>query len=267
MKPRLPIILCLCVLLLSCESRIDKDLQFGESKVAIDALLTVDAETQLVRVSRSSTLNAGIEAVNNAAVTLFDESGISYTFTEDEAKPGDYIYEMDIDIDMNSTYQLHVEADGVLHTAESEVAEVVKTIPEAQYQVIDSVTRALTEFIPYFTEEEQAMYRIDLDWSHLQPDTTNKARVYYYSFNDIDVGSLLPGETERVLFPVGTIITISKYGLTDDFAEFLRAAIIESRWTGGIYFNASSSLPTNFSQEALGYFSISETFSQTFTVQ
>jgi hypothetical protein len=256
-----------CFALNACETEIDKTISFGGRQVVVDCILTTELSYQELRLSQSGLPAEPHIPIRNASVFVLDDQGKSIEFFESSEEDGLYFSQVPFASSAESTYTLQLVVVDSLYTAQSSVAEVIQSIPEPQYQEIDSVTRRLADFIPFYDQNEQAMYRMDLDWSQIMPDTINMARVYFYTFDDLDIGSLLPGELEFVDFPVGTILSITKYGLTDEFAEFLRAAVIESRWNGGIYFNASGEIPSNIEPNGLGFFTSCATFTQTFSVQ
>jgi len=257
-----------CLGFISCETGIDKTIPNSNKVLVVDCILTTDLKQQELRLTRSfSDQSQSIIGVSDASIFVLNQAGQSYKFSESLTEAGLYLSEEIFAVSTDEDYIMQLVVNDSLYTANSLVAEVIKDIPEPQYQEVDSITRRIADFIPYYDENEQAMYRLDIDWSHIMPDTTNTARVYFYTFSDIDIGSLLPGELELLDFPVGSILSITKYGLTEEFAEFLRAAVIESRWSGGVYFNASGTIPTNIQPDGLGFFTASTTFTQTFSVQ
>ena len=101
------------------------------------------------------------------------------------------------------------------------------------------------------------MYQMQVDWSHLSNDPKDQALQYFYTFNSIDVASLVRPVRDTVFFPPGSIIVARKYGLSDTYADYLRALVIETEWRGGPFYSAAASLPTNISNGALGFFAAS----------
>ena len=95
-----------------------------------------------------------------------------------------------------------------------------------------------------------------------------KAKLFFYTFNTIDVSySVFPQDKEKVYFPKGSKITEKKYSLTNEYAAYLRALLAETEWQGSLFENARDNLPTNISNNGLGYFSICSVISDSLIVQ
>ena len=59
---------------------------------------------------------------------------------------------------------------------------------------------------------------------------------------------------ERVYFPPGTNVNITKESLSDGYAEYLRGLLSETSWNGGLFDVKPGDPYTNLSQGAIGYF-------------
>ena len=79
------------------------------------------------------------------------------------------------------------------------------------------------------------MYEVDIDWSHISPDTLNRAKQIFYTFKTIDVNEIFKPEQEEVHFPKGSRIIVKKYGLNDAFANYLRELVIGNRMARRAY--------------------------------
>jgi hypothetical protein len=120
---------------------------------------------------------------------------------------------------------------------------------------------------PIYSPNEQAMYEINIDWSHLTDVQPNHAKLFYYTFSTVDVNQLFRPEKETVPFPKGSFVIEKKHSLNDDFAAFYRALAMEANWQGGVFDENSSSLPTNLSNGAVGFFGVSMVLSDTLIAQ
>ena len=106
-----------------------------------------------------------------------------------------------------------------------------------------------------FNEFEQAMYEITIDWSHLSSTAPTRAKLFYYTFNTVDVSQIFAPEKETVRFPVGSYVIVRKHSLSPEYAEYLRALVAETQWQGGLFEETRDNLPTNISNDGLGFFS------------
>ena len=73
--------------------------------------------------------------------------------------------------------------------------------------------------------------------------------------NSVDVNGFFRPPRDTIVFPVGSQVAIKKFGLNDDFATYLRSLAIETEWNGNFIYGASANLPTNISNDGLGFFS------------
>ena len=102
-----------------------------------------------------------------------------------------------------------------------------------------------------YSPHEQAMYEIDIDWSHIVNSDSAKAKLFYYTFNTIDVNEIFKPAKQNILFPKGSIIIEKKYSLNPEMADYFRSMLMEIEWQGGIFDETPSSLPTNISNDGL----------------
>ena len=134
------------------------------------------------------------------------------------------------------------------------------------YGNTDSLT--LGEVAPLYSPYEQAMYEINIDWSHLSAVEPNRAKLFFYTFSTVDIPELFPPEKETVVFPKGSIVIEKKHSLNDDFAAFYRALALETDWHWqGFYDENSASLPTNLNNGALGFFGVAAVLSDTLVAE
>ena len=106
-----------------------------------------------------------------------------------------------------------------------------------------------------------SMMKLEMDWSHLPAydtlsDERNHAVIYGYYFDalTVDVNELFSPAQDRVFFPPGTRVTITKESLSDGYAEYLRGMLSETAWNGGLFDVKPGDPFTNLSRGALGYF-------------
>jgi hypothetical protein len=244
-------------LLSSCEQSREWELDtIEEARLVVEAILTDEFQQQEVLLSQTfSDLNGTAPAISDATIEV-TVSGVVYPFSPDPQQAGRYLSEEPFHVISGLDYTLTVDWNGEEYSAISRLSDVLP-IPEPVFRQIGTTdSLELGNFIPPFSPFQQAMYRIDIDWAHIiDTAEVNRARLYLYTFSSLDMSQLVPPGRESVFFPKGSIVQIKKFGLTEDFAEYLRAKAIETDWNGAFFFSVSDNLPTNISNGGLGYFS------------
>ena len=257
-------LLLLFPLLFSCEEFAGWRLKpQKDNRLVVEAILTNEPITQEIKLSQTYTIaNGQAPPITDARVEV-EANGIVYGFEADTANPGTYKSSDAFAVVDHLPYTLSIEWEEMIYTASSELSRV-SPMPEIGFR-LDSATGnfGLVGLDQIFNPNQQAMYEVWIDWSHLQDSIPNQALVYYYTFSFVHVNELIRPARERILFPPGSQVIVKKYGLNDDFADFLRAMLIETDWSGNLYFVASGDLPGNISNEALGFFTTCAVVSDT----
>ncbi len=240
----------------ACEEAVNWELD-GQtiSKLAVDAIITNEITNQEVHLSLStSDMNEPVVQVTDAKVRVLS---IRDTFLFELASPGLYRSAIPFGAEKNTTYRLDVLWEGERYTATSRLSKVFPFEEIKFREIRDTDSLEIVSVGPRYHPIEQAMYEIDLDWGiPLASDSTRQAKMFFYTFNTVDINELVPPGKERVLFPKGTLLIETKYGLDEAFGAFLRAVVMETEWQGGVFDEASSSVPTNISNGGLGFFSV-----------
>jgi len=250
-------ILLLLLAFSACEKSVDWELDtFEEPRLVVEAILTDENRVQEILLSRTyADLNGEAPAVTNAGVSV-EVNQVSYNFLPDPQLPGRYLSEVPFEVIGGLEYRLQVDWEGNSYSASSSLSDVSPIPQPTFFPVGNTDSLRLGDFIPPCSTTEQVLYRIDIDWSHLVDSAeVTQARIYRYTFTSIDMSQLLPPPQEKVYFPRGSIVQIQKFGLNDDFAEYLRAQAIETDWNGTFFFSVSDNLPSNIEPEGLGFFS------------
>lgn len=243
----------------ACETPIDKTLDPGDNnKLVVEGIITDENTVQKIRLSQSySDPNQTPVQVSDAKVFIFFDNNF-YEFIHDDNELGVYKSQADFAASENLEYQLRIEWNSQEYLSSAKMGEVnpINDFPFRQLAGKDSFEIDGPSIL--YQPDERAYYEVDLDWRHLIPGDSSQARLYFYSFSTIDPGTLIRAEKEKIIFPKGTIARIKKYGLTDAFTDYLRALAKETEWNGGILDEISSSLPTNISNEGIGFFAVCE---------
>jgi hypothetical protein len=248
----------LCMLFLSsCEVPTDWDFQPTDNGVlVVEAIITDEFGPQELRLSLSYDALNGQPAPATGAVVQISGGGETHAFQEASTAPGRYVSQQPFAAKLNTDYSLEIEWAGASYSAQNRMVQVVPFQPVtfAPYGATDSMIIANEPAL--FSPHEQAMHQIDIDWTHLIPGDTSRAKVIYYTFNTIDVSGLFRPEKKPVPFPRGSIVVQSKYSLDPAFAAYCRALMMETEWQGGVFDEASASLPTNVRNGGLGFFAV-----------
>lgn len=254
--------------LLGCEKSTDWEQQ-GEltPQLIVEAILTDENIPQEIRLSQSfRNLNDSIPFVTNAIVTV-EANGVIYNFTPDTDDLGKYVSVLPFQVINNLEYILNIEWEGETYSASSNLSSVapMPNISFVPYNDTDSLE--LNNFAPIFDFNQQALYEIFVDWSFLTNEIPNQAQLYFYTFSDVHISEFIPPPKEDIFFPKGSIIIAKKFGLNDDFANYLKSKVIETDWNGTVFYAAAQNLPTNISNNGLGFFSTCSVLSDTLIAQ
>lgn len=243
-------------LLFSCEEFTTWDLDLdAEKQLVVEALLTDENTKQEIRLSQSfNELNGEALPVEDAIVYV-EANGVIYPFSPMASDPGLYLSENPFAVRRNLTYSLNINWQGKLYDASSKLSSVgpIPTISFFEDSNTDSLQ--LAEIGGLFNLNEQSMYEVNISWDHLTNIAPTEARLFFYSFNSLHISEFIRPEKAKVVFPKGSIVEVRKFGLNDDFAVYLRALAIETEWNGSVFYGQSDNLPTNISNEGIGFFS------------
>jgi hypothetical protein len=131
---RIIILLLTAAIFYSCEDVINPELEIAEPVLVIDAWINNLPDSQKVILTRTQPYFENIlpPTVSGATVTVTDENGIVFTFTEE--KPGEYVWVPsgnNVFGSIGLAYTLSVQTNGETFTAESKMGRV---------PVVDSIT-------------------------------------------------------------------------------------------------------------------------------
>ncbi|NTW23764.1 MAG: DUF4249 domain-containing protein [Lentimicrobium sp.] len=244
----------------SCEKETSWDLQnMTGDFVVVDGTITNELKTQQIRLSKPfANPNEKPEPVIGAEI-LVSTSDKVYSFIEDASSPGYYNSAEEFEGKAGKTYSLLINYNNRIISAKASHPQGAEFIFLRYARQKDTQLFRITWVANAYNAKRPAMYEILLDWSlvpgyeNLDPDST-KARLLYYTLPTLDVSQIFAPAMESVLFPPGTIITERRYSLTSEHAEYIRALLSETNWQGGLFNSAPANLPTNLSNNGIGYF-------------
>ena len=248
---------CLLIFLQACEEATDWDFQNGKNgKLVVEAIITNKPETQEIKLSRSYDDINGIPAPVSGAIVFINNGQIDIPFLEVASSPGTYRLPQAGAAQMGINYELEIELDNQTYTASNSMVQVFPFGNPSFALADDSINLKLASTPDLYSTVEQAMYEIDIDWSAISNEQPTAAKQTFYTFKTIDVNEIFKSQPKEVKFPRGSRVIITKYGLNDDFAGYLRALVMETEWQGSPFDEESSSIPTNISGGGLGYFGV-----------
>ncbi|HMQ46737.1 MAG TPA: DUF4249 family protein [Saprospiraceae bacterium] len=267
MKTTSPYLIILLLLVASCQKVVDWDFQTQDNaQLVVEAILTDELIHQHIQLSLSfSEWNGTAPTVSGAEVSVSDGQQ-SFPFVESSTEAGIYRSEQPFAVQQNTRYQLSIQWNGQTYTAQSEAVGIFP-IPPIQFQSVGTDSLTIKEAAPPYSFFEQAMYQIDIDWTHLVPADASRARQFFYTLSTVDANELIRPTQESVVFPKGSILVETKYALNPEFAAYIRALLLETAWQGGVFDENSSSLPSNILPDGLGFFAVCATHRDTLVAE
>ena len=259
-------------LLASCEKEIKWQLQEGDKDLlVVESLLTNENKVQTVKLTKAvSELNTAPVAASGAVVTLNDGDS-TYNLVEVSQKPGLYRAAAPLIGVVGKTYELQINYRNEQYSAQTYMLPVSRFKP-LQYIKNKNGKYIITHINNVYSRDEQAMYEVRLDWSHVPgyeslEKSQTSALIYSFTFNTISTSQIFAPDKATLEFPKGTRIIEKKYSLNPAFADYLRAVVAETEWKGGLFDTAPANAPTNLTGDALGFFGASSVVSDSIIVR
>lgn len=254
----------LILLLVSCEERIDWELDTKEIPVlVVDGTITNEQKQHKVILTKPVTeLNQKPEPVSNALVAISNGDSV-FMLSEDGRNPGIYLTEPDVKGMPGKIYYLYVKI-GNEEFYGGDYMSAVKPMEQLSYHKVEGQEN-LYELDYKESKDASAMYAY-FDWSYLVGESEKesaRAFVHYYTLKSIDVNALFKPDRERVFFPAGTIILRRKYSLSGAYQNFLRSLMMETEWKGGVFDVMPANVVSNIKGRAVGFFNASMVVSDT----
>ena len=252
----------------ACEETIEWELQPSRNEyLIVEAILTNEMKHQQILLSLSfNELNGSPAAVSDAQITVTVNNTV-YSFTQQPDQPGHYLSEAPFQVFAKLDYHLDIQWQGQSYQATSQLSTVAPLQGISFFQVGTDSLRINPSFAPFINQNQQALHELYIDWTHLSLQAPNQAKLLYFTFSTVDPSQIVRPQTDTVTFPVGSIITVKKYGLNDDYARYLRSLALETQWKGGLLYGPSASLPSNISNGGLGFFSTCAVLTDTIIAQ
>ena len=248
----------------ACVEEVDWKLKSQDNgRLVVEAILTNQTKIQQVRLSLSFD-ELSQEAINvDDADVKVTAGGEVYSFRRSLLDPGLYLSREPFSARKDQIYTLSIYWNNEIYEASEELSFVAPLGRITFLPVSGGDSLKINQVAPVYHPLEQSMYEIFVDWQPINPMIPRGARLFYYTFSTIDGNEIFRPAMDELIFPRGSRVIVHKYGLDAGFAEYLRTLVMETQWQGGVFDEASSSLESNISIGALGYFSVCAVLSDT----
>ena len=257
------IIIVFSILLISCEEGIILDVNQVEPKVVIEGLITNRPGQQYIKIgSTADFYSSGLNpVVSSAVVSVSDNLGNTYAFSESTEKPGFYLPNVSFTGEVGRTYNLDIDIDGKKYTASEELLNVA-TIDsltygkdEDEFSDPEDAGRYYNVFV--YTKEPQDEDNFYLFKFYRNEEWLNDNGEDITVTDDVAIGEAIEGLELPEYHSVGDSVSMEMYSLTQ--TEFIYwsdvANLIFS--DGGVFSPLPANPRTNISGGALGVFQVS----------
>lgn len=251
----------LLILLVSCQEKIDLELNDDYQRLVVEAELTSEDTTQKVRLSKTASYFTEEETPRLSGATVYISDSVD-TYNFSEVSPG--LYESDVEFGgtPGGTYTLTIELQEPID--EQTTYTATETMPVKL--ILDSITAEPlpnpfdgldTQVKGYGQEPAQEgnhyMWDLYVNGEHITDTLSQKT----FTDDALVNGSYIPGLP--IFFYDGKAkdsIKVYTQSITKRYYEFLLAFIQEAQFGGGNFSGPPANIDGNISGGALGYFSV-----------
>lgn len=245
----------------ACEKKTTWDLQSERSNlIVVDGMITNEKKEHTIKLTFPvQNLNDVPQPVTGAGVIISDFNSVD-TLVETPANSGIYVTDSNFIATPGTQYSLLISFNNNVYTAKAILLNGINFNALEYDKNSENDLYHITYISSPYNAENYALWEVLLDWSNVQgyqqmnPDSC-KARVLFYTLPTIDVSQVYSPQIEKISFPAGTLITEKRYSITAEHAQYIRAMLSETNWSGGLFDSAHSNVPTNMSEGAIGFFS------------
>ena len=138
-------VLIIALLTVACEKIINVPLKDADRRIVVEMQIenmASDSNNFLLLSKTGSVYDGGFEKISGATVTLMDESGASWVFSESAVEPGRYSHPTFSAL-ANTGYSLTVDIDGTVLTSSSHTFDI-PAIDSIYYDVLPNLYSGFT---------------------------------------------------------------------------------------------------------------------------
>lgn len=245
----------------SCQEKIEWELEMeNELRLVVDGKITNERKAHEVKLSLPVfEINGDPRPVRGAEVIISDGDQ-QFVLTEDTLRPGTYLTDPDVQGVINKAYFLYIR----IQDFECWAAARMEAVTPINYPGYYRVSEDPELYELYFKgSDAPAFMKLELDWSDVPgyeelPDNENHAVIFGYNFSILttDANEMFASDHDRVHFPPGTKVILTKESINEGYQEFLRGMLSETTWNGGLFDVKAGDPYTNLSAGAIGYFAV-----------
>ncbi|QMU28739.1 DUF4249 domain-containing protein [Adhaeribacter radiodurans] len=260
----------LMLALTSCETVVDLDLKQSEPKLAVEAIITDQANQNTVKLTLSAPYAKNVEPtpVNDAQVIITDNAGNTIPFIHETN--GLYKPATDFKGVIGRSYTLTILANGQSYTATS-VLNSVPTLDKVTYEYVDGKNDDYGREEGYYIST--AFQDIAGVKNYYKLYVVVNGQLRQQQSSDILVtedklydGSYLDDLQLFTAFAQNDQLEVNLLSLTKEAYDFY-AAMSDLANQGGLMGRNPANLPTNISNGAVGFFSTSAISSKSLVIE
>lgn len=253
-------------LLVSCTETIDFYIPNSDKKIIIDAVFTTHIRQQEVYVYYSTDYNDSLapEKLSGASISLSDQEN-EYLFYE--YSPGFYLSNENLALNTNVEYTLRVLINGTIYQAKSTAKNIGATIDSISIKVsIDTnlITQEIDTSLNLWMAKKENDFLGDYYISKYFINNVSQLNSVrdYILFNDQFINGQylnLPIHQLNInKLRFGDSLRLELYGVEKAYSDYLSNILLQTDFKGGIFDTPSANVKGNFTNGALGYFSVSD---------
>jgi len=247
----------------SCEEPIN--MEFNEEQtleIVIEGLLTDNLESFKVKLTQPVLDPQDNPMPIKGAIVYIDFNDTKIALLESTSEAGWYVSENNYRAVVNTNYSLSVTYNNKEYTATTSM------IPITPFSALSyrEVKEGMFFLENTFNSTENALWKVEYDWDKFGNCDTCYATTYLYTLHSLNTSQIFDRSNQNITVPLLTNITVTKYSLTQEHADFYRDLLMETRWDGSILGEASGQVQGNVSEGAVGYFGASAVLSKSFVI-
>lgn len=187
-----------------------------------------------------------------------------------EVMPGIYVTDSLVRGEAGKKYTLTIETGGTNYSASDVMPLPVEfnendIILKPDKTVFGNIQNGFTIEFPLVTYGATVPIKTELAVLDSCPNTLY-AKTSFYFFPGIDAEGLVP-KIAQLKFAAGDTVIQKKVALPEMQYQFLRAVVLETEYYGGVLSSVPANVPTNVSNDAVGFFAASSVTRRKFSIE